>query len=159
MSKPPAVRCNEELLALAVRCEQARVADRELDALIGVACDPEPTARVIYGKGYRYFLKPGPGRIPMHVCFGRGVEFGMLPQLRRYTASLDAAMTLVPEGLMWTMDSWSLSRWSAGIWRRQTGWLIYSDPDRQCPTPALALCAAALRARAHPSSPTNQEGE
>jgi hypothetical protein len=64
------------------------------------------------------------------------------------TASLDAAMSLVPEGCLWTMDSWSARGWSAGIWRPRTrSWLINTDRDRQSPTPAIALCAAALKAR------------
>lgn len=65
-----------------------------------------------------------------------------------YTASLDAAMSLVPEGCLWTMDSWSARGWSAGIWRPRTrSWLINTDRDRQSPTPAIALCAAALKSR------------
>lgn len=64
-----------------------------------------------------------------------------------YTASLDAAMTLVPKGWAWSV-----------LDRRTTG---YSKPNGQCwtkedrstlhgdaATPALALCAAALRALA-----------
>lgn len=59
-----------------------------------------------------------------------------------YTASLDAAMTLVPEGWGYSIcpNSSLLTRsaFSAGIMSRAK-------------TPALALCAAALRARAQAS--------
>ena len=62
-----------------------------------------------------------------------------------YTASLDAAMTLVPHGFLWTMDSWEGSRWSAGIWRDRR-WLVHTSEKRTSRTPALALTAASLRA-------------
>lgn len=60
-----------------------------------------------------------------------------------YTASLDAAMTLVPEGWFWT----------GGRDREGRGAMaVVSQDDCLVPavaaTPALALCAAALRARA-----------
>ena len=67
----------------------------------------------------------------------------------RYTASLDAAMTLVSEGHLWTMDSWSDYDWSVGIWFYRKGtWRISSNKNRTSKTPALALVAASLRARA-----------
>ena len=69
-----------------------------------------------------------------------------------FTASLDAAMTLVPEGLLWTMDSWA-DGWSAGIWRPQRGWMLTPDKERKSRTPALALTAAALLARAEQVQP------
>ena len=52
---------------------------------------------------------------------------------RRYTESLDAAVTLVPDGL-----GWMIMGNAAKVGRL---------PSRGA-TPALALCAAALRARA-----------
>ena len=68
-----------------------------------------------------------------------------------YTASLDAAMTLVPEGLNWQVGTqgnkgeaaWSLVE--ALTYNPDTfnGISIYVDAA----TPAIALCAAALRAR------------
>lgn len=112
------------LLALAERCEQATGPDRELDFTID-----------------NFMLKHGPEadriRNPRYV----------LP----YTASLDAAVTLVPEGCDWHCQSnpsvsacWAsvspmkvdskLQEWGSGM--------------RRASTAALALCAAALRARA-----------
>ena len=64
----------------------------------------------------------------------------------RYTASLDAAMSLVPEGMQWRVDS---HHNIAGVFEYPT------DPETgpycvehegEGLTPALALCAAALRA-------------
>jgi hypothetical protein len=99
-------------IALADRCEQAAGPDRELNAAID-----------------DFMLKHGPEtdriRNPRYV----------LP----YTASLDAAVTLVPEGC-----GWMVMRSAAKVGR----W-----PSRGA-TAALALCAAALRARAQPSSDT-----
>jgi hypothetical protein len=57
--------------------------------------------------------------------------------MRSFTASLDAAMTLVPEE---AATDWSLiggTRWQAEV----------ADELADAATPALALCAAALRAR------------
>lgn len=59
-----------------------------------------------------------------------------------YTASLDAAMTLVPKGWYWRTDQG----------RNAGGACFKADSHEQIFTladaPALALCAAALRARA-----------
>ena len=64
----------------------------------------------------------------------------------RFTASLDAAMTLVPEGWSWDISTRPDS----------SGGVVYlHSPDRTkwrdrggfAATPELALCAAALRAR------------
>lgn len=75
----------------------------------------------------------------LHVFDGL-VGVGMYGAHPHYTASLDAAMTLVPEGVVFDV-----------------GWLHDMSQARGCvagkkaayaATPALALCAAALRARA-----------
>lgn len=69
-----------------------------------------------------------------------------------YTASIDAAMTLVPEG--W--ESIELRRTDDGEWRAalagNDAHFMAEDPDEffvesgNHATPALALCAAALKA-------------
>jgi hypothetical protein len=119
------------LLALAERCEQATGPDKELDFTID-----------------DFMLKHGAEtdriRNPRYV----------LP----YTASLDAAVTLVPEGYYWQ---------AANGKRRHSEPQACADlfvahgPNRgdmsftaDAATAALALCAAALRARAamlHPA--------
>jgi hypothetical protein len=118
-------------IALAERCEQAAGPDKELDFTID-----------------GFMLKHGPEtdriRNPRYV----------LP----YTASLDAAVTLVPEGYYWQ---------AANGKRRHSEPQACADlfvahgPNRgdmsftaDAATAALALCAAALRARAamlHPA--------
>lgn len=63
-----------------------------------------------------------------------------------YTASLDAAMTLVPEGSSeWNVEGWG-SPSAVHDGRLSTAWV--SGARRvYAATPALALCAAALKAR------------
>lgn len=66
-----------------------------------------------------------------------------------YTASLDAAVTLVPEGFRWVAGPLPMDRGgaNASVWRdsRNPKECAFNIEGR---TPALAICAAALRARA-----------
>lgn len=66
-----------------------------------------------------------------------------------YTASLDAAMTLVPEAISGHMTMPSIGRYTPELW--QAGIHVpgprLKSPIAYAKTPALALCAAALRAR------------
>jgi len=73
----------------------------------------------------------------------RDKDFGPIPA---YTFSLDTAVTLVPEGIAWTVSKLFNNRF----------WASCDDPEdydnswavsAEKPTPALALCIAALRAR------------
>lgn len=136
-------------LTLADRCEKATGPDRRLDVEIAVAVDwrwddwepDEATARAMAEKHGIDWLA------------GRAKEgiSSMWRHMPRYTASLDAAMTLVPDG--WTA-------WELRSRRRMTAFV--AEISRECDddeeakqghaaTPALALCAAALRARGEPS--------
>ena len=60
----------------------------------------------------------------------------------KYTTSLDAAVSLVPSGWVWDLASTGTAWCMADA---QSGELFASTKGK---TPALALCAAALRARA-----------
>jgi hypothetical protein len=72
----------------------------------------------------------------------------------RYTTSLDAAMTLVPEG--WSIGLGDLRSYNPIIWRAHLR--DHNNPsastrdwkEGHAPTPALALCIAALKARNTP---------
>jgi hypothetical protein len=126
----------ENLLKLAERCEQATGPDRELDALIAgregalVAdtrdCDGNSVTCVWPGGKFR------------------SGEWFILPA---YTASLDAAMMLVPE-------DHNLNVWTHRTKESTAGASVTHNEDGKgptvfkCATPVLALCAAALRARA-----------
>ena len=64
-----------------------------------------------------------------------------------YTSSLDAAMTLVPEGMRFYVDNGTLDAGSshACAWTGTPPGI--SGGCKGAATPALALCAAALRSR------------
>ena len=61
-------------------------------------------------------------------------------QVDSYTTSIDAAMTLVLEGLAWTILSGAIQ--AACVGEASTG-----NPVTIAATPALALCIAALKAK------------
>lgn len=132
----------DELLALAARCEAATGPDRELDA--DIACHA-PICQADYVLSAHPSAKPG--RVTRYFDDGGHGTF----VCQNYTASLDAAMTLVREG--WLLDqllerntvdsaNW---RWKAGLWRADSDVIVAGKSPA---TPALALCAAALRAKA-----------
>ncbi len=131
------------LLALAERCEQAAGADRALDVEILCAIhgftihkDSNPA------NGYFAFWEGEPEK-------SRCVNSSSWD---RVTGSLDAAVMLVPKG--WIYE---LGRGESGtrralcrMWDERgisTGWAVAA-------TTALALCAAALRARAAMAQPS-----
>lgn len=73
---------------------------------------------------------------------GVWVPLGLPP----YTVSLDAALTLVPEGCGFTLNV-NRDTSEAEVFGEETGtspWVIVHPARR---TPALALCIAALKAR------------
>jgi hypothetical protein len=136
----------DKFLELVERCEQATGPDRELDASIFKALGaPVP---------FQFFNK----LVALTFDEAEQCYFAPIGDMRvryeppTYTASLDAAMTLVPEGMMFCVTNVGvdhptkpdLSRSSAIVGKPD-------DPKRGYntgATPALALCAAALRARA-----------
>jgi hypothetical protein len=109
-----------EIIALAERCEGASAAQQ--DELIDDAWD------VL-----------GPIR---HWTAEQAARIAEMLDAEAYES---AAMILVPHGLLWTMDSWEGSRWSAGIWCDRR-WLVHTSEKRTSKTPALALTSASLRA-------------
>ena len=68
----------------------------------------------------------------------------------RYTTSIDAALTLVPNG--W---HYQIIKWRCGLGRKkaievrlaESGAKYFDEPTAAANTPALALCIAALKAR------------
>ncbi len=63
----------------------------------------------------------------------------------RYTASIDAALTLVPDGALWSAETWDTN----GIYPKHVRASVWVQGAPRCyaATPALALAAAALKAR------------
>lgn len=115
-----------DLLALAAECEKAEGPDRELDGKIAAALG----------------LPHGPWE-EVHLE-ARSVSSGP-EQARSYSGSIDAALTLVPERQGFTLSHDGPASVSAMVtpipYRASYTWT-------RAATPALALCAAALRARA-----------
>lgn len=136
----------EVLNALALRCEEATGPDRELDDAIartvGICLHEDREVTVLPADDEDEDDFPGFA----HRCRKCGDRRGMKLLPKSYTASLDAAMTLIPEGWEWSLDNCGSETF--GPWNVEMG-----DPARFHPvegrTAALALCAAALRARAH----------
>jgi hypothetical protein len=133
------------LLALADRCEQAAGPDRELDVAIARALGWKPLYRDDYSKWWP------PAAVEDSRARKRSILHHPTQPLPAFTASLDAAVTLVPEGCDWHCQSnpsvtacWA----SVSPVKRGIELLEWGSGMRRASTPALALCAAALRARA-----------
>lgn len=129
-----------ELLALAEQCENASGPDRVLDAAImGLFTNSVESDN---GEWWWGPHDAPPQRVPA------------------FTASLDAALALVPEGMAWSVgQNVHHKHWLARVQ------IIDADGGptsvgrcEGAATPALALCAAALRARAA-SAPDELEKE
>jgi hypothetical protein len=129
------------LLELAGRCERAEGADRVLDGHIHAT---------VFGWEMLWNEKL---ELFQYWKDERWIGLGSIPA---YTASLDAALTLVPEG--WAVERWQIwpgepssldlleTKRTGDQWVRCDGWL--GKVEAVAATPALALAAAALRARA-----------
>lgn len=117
----------EKLSELAGRAEKAGRGDRDLELAVWRATDPSAAAVEAEGKT-------------------------PLPWLHCYTTSLDAAMSLVPEGARWSLEKMAGPRSMASVHvdkRGPTEVLESADHfHASAATPALALTAASLRARA-----------
>lgn len=110
----------EELMALAARVEALSGPDREVEIAIWRLCDP--------------IGQKNPTAYP-------------LPWGGLYCSSLDAALSLVPEGWEFTVgldagEGWACVMPAGGIYPAEL------EKDGYATTPALALTAAALRALA-----------
>lgn len=132
--------------ALAERIEQATEPSRELDAEIALAV------------GWTYRLR-GDG----HCWFPPNSKYPWEHEMDAppFTASIDAALTLVPEGLEWSV---SFIRDRVGLPDEAIIYLkpFYEfeadDPEAMVicygHTPSLALCTAALRAASASQAPS-----
>jgi hypothetical protein len=136
-----------DLLELAERVERASGADRDIDGWIAVALDPE--RQTVVGQE--------PGRFPRKAIYGPiaqvmevigGKEGADYIGASLFTASLDAAMTLIPEGMGQGCFFLQRSRSFACIADVWTNAEFNRYEKGKGATPALALCAAALKAQA-----------
>ncbi|WP_155262913.1 hypothetical protein [Sphingomonas segetis] len=126
------------LIELAERCEAATGPDRELD--IAILTHPAFGYRDVFEDG-RLFDRGNDG----YWSLEGDEKNGPLPSP---TASLDAAMTLVPEGWEPFLET-DICRDTPGLfWKWGLGHPTYDAVHGESSHAALALCAAALRARA-----------
>lgn len=129
-----------DLEKLAGRVEALTGPDREVDALIAVlqnlriVDEGHPLGRCCYDKN------------------------GVLLVLPSYTRSLDAAMSLVPDGWDFTVGVCDKGAWS-DVSPSEQPYDVADEVFAQGATPALALCAAALRARTPIPSSRREGGE
>lgn len=148
------------------RIEQATEGSRELDALIEVAAAAKDFGAL--AEGYRLELEAHPDGISVNVNAMDGKHSSRQKRYAppHYTTSLDAALTLIPEG--WRVLN--LSEWDAEPLRLLGPWMCQVRPREHranifegfgegpncmhAPTAALALCRAALKARATVSGKT-----
>lgn len=116
-----------QMLALAERVEALSGPDREVDDTIAAALFTGKHRVCVKG------LSDEAGGMWMFTY-----PDGSIGSALRFTASLDAAMTLVPD---YAKDDWSLI--GGRHWQAIVG---PNEDQADAATPALALCAAALRA-------------
>lgn len=121
------------LAGLAARCEAATGPDRKLDLFIAKAICFFDGSRASYSLNQNLFPK--------------------------YTASLDAAMTLVPEGWDWGIAHFGPRGSEAQMWPRGDRTSDRKVIGSSDTSPALALCVAALRVRAPHPQLSREDGE
>ena len=127
------------LRELALRCEAATVPDRALDAEINVAVRGFPEKAYQQKNGMRPKGTPDLDRM----------EFVRQWGVSGFTSSLDAALTLVPEG--WRVSDLhqlDVGGWTVLLWFGPGSGVCINPPTGRANTSAPALTAAALRARA-----------
>lgn len=125
------------------RLESATGPDRELDALVAIAMGEPPS------EAFRLAGAPDPGK------FGVG-SYGYWTA-PKYSESIDAALTLVPEGWQWQISNRAPDPHTGRAYLNNKqlinigGGLTpnprYAGAEATAATPAIALCIAALRAR------------
>lgn len=125
---------------LALRCEQATGPDRELDLAIW---------RGITGDPWRWHEGFPAQTVITWDQYGQNAPGNPIVTLEELTASLDAALTLVPEGMRPSVGQ----NVHHGYWHAFVQSIVDSTPHQlgvadSNTSGALALCAAALRARA-----------
>ena len=127
----------DTLRDLAARVEAATGPDQQLDAEMWLAATPA-------GRDVAALHAPGQSAAWAFCAAGN-------PTLPRYTASLDAAMALIPAGWAWmTGCNWGEGFFTSLAATEATG--LRAGTQSKAATAPLALTAAALRAQAETPS-------
>ena len=121
----------DTLAALIERVEKATGPDAALDGIIWQAVTP--AGSWCQNSDGVWLLRVEDDRTP-------GATARAYSHPPRYTASLDAALALVPEGWQWVVGNMG----NAHVYEERTAG---KSVTAEAATPALALVAAALRAR------------
>lgn len=129
----------DELIAA---LERAEGPSEELDArILSAIYAPDAVVRQSPFNGAWCLYKDGSERL---------VDGSNIPRRdKNYTSSIDAALTLVPEGWIWGIGTEAEGgpRFRAGLSKHNAdGW---DDRHGVSCSPAIALCIAALKARAN----------
>lgn len=142
-----------EIEKLIERLEKATGPDRELDAAIEAAlcCPCYSESLPALSNGWTWDFEAESDYVTVYMVLGNKTS----KKLKRYSApkyseSVDAALTLVPEGKFVN----ALNQ-HQNVWRAEVGNAIRSYKGRSAipaNSPAIALCIAALRALSHKGS-------
>lgn len=131
--------------AIIARLEKATGPDREIDAIIYAQFGEPPDLGfpvTMWAAGENVFWKGGT------VTQGPVLFLGG-DKYPRFTASIDAALKLMPDGPGWTFCIWQDHRGNCAQVRRPSpidrG--IVPQITKHAATPAIALCIASLKAR------------
>jgi len=142
-----------DLMELAAKVEAAACGDRVLDCEIAVALREAPYTAPWATKFPDWRVQSLQGYTRAEVWDGDRLV-GHWHSFAPYSASLDAAMTLIPDGLGvgWRMTDGAggptAEIWCVAIEGPDAPREVYHVGANPTATPALALTAAALRARA-----------
>ncbi len=136
------------------RLEKATGADRRLDADMWPIVDPDGYRQTLAHRQVMASLDLTPERQERE-AFETTRLFAP-----KFTASIDAALTLVPEGWAWFVERIEgFTNGDARIWlpsQRTRGLRQENFDVRNVANPAIALCIAALKARSLSYSPTTK---
>jgi len=139
-----------DLAGLVERLEKATGPDRELDgqieAALGCPCFSGTLPTLSDGWRWTFEADDAPGRVTVFLTLANKTS----KKHKRYaapayTSSVDAAMTLVPEGFAVSVE-WS-PRHPGSAWLYPPDNFNDISFEAEAASPALALCAAALKTR------------
>jgi len=133
------------LIQLADRCEAAIGPDRELDAEIVAALRMFPKN---VGFVWKADLKANCPQVGAVECCTRLGTGGPWFKAKPVTASIEAALSLLVPATLWAIGSMEDGPFARLCWPQPDGGYGGGYIETAAATPALALCAAALRARA-----------
>lgn len=128
------------LIEMAERVERASWADREIDKAIWAALGNCNHERTKY-----YCIEDGNDTDSGFTCLDCGKDIYGANMAPAFTASIDAAATLVLEGWRWGVTTTGFKPGASIVSPRGT---FAGGGGAYAATPALALVAASLRARA-----------